>query len=151
MEGGVELAEQRERTCFAFFVSVRDLIVRTTDLTNLVVSTRRCLVLREFFSSYETGHSPIKGTPVFVERPKGRKTGPSPRRNGHTATAPPPRPGRPHQRSQPPNQPKNSIWAGSQTPRSPLGRMVAIISPPGLPDRAADHWLVVCCWNSLCC
>ena len=29
-------------------------------------------------------------------------------------------------RSQPPNQPKSSIWAGSQTPRSPLGRMVAI-------------------------
>ena len=34
VEGAGGLDEQRERTCFAFFVSVRDLIVRTTDLTN---------------------------------------------------------------------------------------------------------------------
>ena len=34
VEGAGGLDEQRERTCFAFFVSLRDLIVRTTDLTN---------------------------------------------------------------------------------------------------------------------
>ena len=139
-DGAAVVVEQRRSTSFTLSrLTMRSSTLRSISLiVYLVVSTRRRLGLSDFISSAGRAPGAHKGTPALVERPKGQKTGPSPRRNGHTATAPPPRPGRPHQRSQPPNQPKNSIWAGSQTPRSPLGRMGAIISAPGLPDLAAD-------------
>ena len=140
-DGAAVVVEQRRSTSFTLSrLTMRSSTWRSISLiAYLVVSTRRRLGHRDFISSEGRGPGPHKGAPVFVLRPKGRKTGPSPRRNGHTATAPPPRPGRPHQRSQPPNQPKNSILPGFQTPRSLLGRMVAIISAPGLPDLVPDR------------